>query len=129
MDTCYAVYKTLFEAAYPFSYDLEELARYFVAYRQLMQHWNEVMPGVMHSVRYEDVVSDTRVVTESLLDYCDLSWEEQCLRFHESDEHSTTASASQVREPVYASSINRWRCYEDELQPVAKILQEAGIAI
>ena len=129
MDTCYAVYKTLFQSAYPFSYDLEELARYFVAYRQLMQHWNEVMPEVMHTVRYEDVVANTRAATESLLDYCDLSWEEQCLRFHESDEHSTTASASQVREPVYADSINRWRHYENELQPVTKILKNAGIAI
>jgi len=128
LDTCYAVFKTLFASAYPFSYDLKELGKYFVAYFELMQHWNSVMPGVMHTVQYEDLVANTRTITESMLDYCDLSWEEQCLNFHESAEHTTTASAAQIRKPVYQDSVGRWKHYENELQPVADILTEAGIA-
>lgn len=129
MDTCYAVYKTLFESAYPYSYDLQELGRYFVAYRELMSHWNRVMPGVMHTVRYEDLVSNHRRVTEAMLEYCHLSWEEQCLRPHESDRHSTTASAAQVRRPVHQESVGLWEHYRDELQPLAEILRGAGIEI
>lgn len=129
MDTCYAIFKTLFQNAYPFSYDLEELGRYFVGYHELMAHWHRMMPGVMHRVRYEDLVTDTRTVTESLLDFCGLSWEEQCLRFHEAGGHSTTASAAQVRSPIHSGSIGRWRMYEKELAPIADILRQANIDI
>lgn len=87
------------------------------------------MPGVMHTVRYEDLVSNHRRVTEAMLEYCHLSWEEQCLRPHESDRHSTTASAAQVRRPVHQESVGLWEHYRDELQPLAEILRGAGIEI
>ena len=125
MDTCYAVYKTLFTDAYPFSYDLEELARYYAAYHRLMEHWHRSLPGVMHTVRYEDLVGETEAVARAALDYCGLEWQERCLDFHASKEVSTTASAAQVRSPVYRSSVGRWRDYERELRPVYEILQEA----
>jgi len=127
VDTCYAIYKQLFVDAYPFSYDLEELARYYVAYSKLMEHWNAVLPGVIHTVRYEDVVADLEGESRRLVDYCGLEWQEQCLKFHENKEASTTASTAQVRRPIYKSSIGRWRDYESELQPAVKILQAAGI--
>ncbi len=82
MDTCYAVYKQLFKDAYPFSYDLEELARYYIAYDRLMAHWNEAMPGVILTVRYEALVADVEAETHRLLDHCALPWEESCLQFH-----------------------------------------------
>ncbi len=122
MDTCYAVYKTLFERVYPYSYDLDELAQYFKAYQGLVEHWKSVMPGMIHTVRYEELVTEPRPVIENLLDYCGLSFEDACLAFNKSRAASTTASAVQVRSGLYQSSIGKWRNYEQQLQPVADIL-------
>ena len=127
MDTCYAVYKTLFEAAYPFSYDLEELANYFVAYHGLVKHWLACLPGRIHVVRYEELVSESRPVIENLLDHCGLSFEDACLRFYENREASTTASASQVRSDMHTRSIGNWKNYARQLQPVHDILTQAGV--
>jgi len=125
MDTCYAIYKTLFEGIYPFSYDLEELANYFAAYRQLIDHWQSVMPGVMHVVKYEELVTDPEPVVEELLSYCSLSYEDACRRFYENRNVSTTASAVAVREDLFQSSIGLWRNYEEQLKPVIEILGES----
>lgn len=128
LDTCYAIYKTLFQDAYPYSYDLEELGRYYVGYEHLMAHWERMLPGVIHRVRYEELVQDLRGVAAATLDFCGLDWDERCLQFHTSSQASTTASASQVREPVYATSVGRWRDYRGELQPLIEVLNRAGIA-
>lgn len=127
MDTCYAIYKTLFEAAYPFSYDLEELANYFVAYDRLVEHWLECLPERIHVVQYEELVSDPRPVIENLLEYCGLSFEDACVRFYENREASTTASASQVRSEMHTRSVGNWKNYEQQLQPVRDILINAGV--
>ena len=127
LDTCYAVYKTLFEGAYPYSYDLQELAHYHAEYSMLMAHWLDVMPGVIHTVRYEELVSEPRPVVESLLSYCGLSWEAQCLNFHSSAGAVTTASAAQVRQSLHTSSVGKWRNYEKQMQPIVEILRQAGI--
>jgi len=127
MDTCYSVYKQLFRDAYPFSYDLDELGQYYIAYHRLMQHWNAAMPGVIHTVRYEDLVADIEGESRRLLDYCDLPWEDQCLRFHENARASTTASAMQVRQPVYATSIGKWHHYASQLESLRMRLEGAGI--
>jgi len=117
----------LFRDAYPFSYDLEELARYYVAYDRLMRHWNEVMPGVIHTLHYEALVADVEGETRRLLEFCGLPWEEGCLRFHENKRAATTASATQVRQPLYDSSVGKWRKVAARLEPVRAILQRAGI--
>jgi len=127
MDTCYAIYKQLFVDAYPFSYNLEELARYYVAYHGLMEHWRSVLPGVVLTVKYEELVDDLEPQTRRLLDACDLDWQSQCLKFYENKEASTTASTAQIRRPVYRTSIGKWRDYSKQLQPVADILDGAGI--
>jgi tetratricopeptide (TPR) repeat protein len=127
VDTCFAVFKQLFRDAYPFSYDLDELARYYVGYHRLMQHWNAVMPGVIHTVRYESLVADVKAEARRLLEYCGLAWDDRCLRFHENPEASTTASALQVRRPVYASSIGKWRHFDRQLAPLRRQLEDAGI--
>ena len=127
LDTCYAVYKQLFRDAYPFSYDLSELGRYYIAYEHLMQHWNDVMPGVLLTLQYEDIVTDLEGSARRLLGHCGLPWEEQCLRFHENARPSTTASALQVRQPLYASSIGKWRNYARQLAPLREQLERAGI--
>jgi len=127
MDTIYAVYKTLFVDAYPFSYELEELAHYYVAYHELMQHWHTVLPGSMLAVRYEDLVSDVENESRRLVESCDLQWQPGCLKFFDSDEASTTASSVQVRRPVYQSSVGRWLDYKKQLEPAVEILRRAGI--
>ena len=127
MDTCYAVFKTLFINAYHFSYQLEELAEYFVAYRRMMDHWHAVMPGVILDVRYEDLVATPQEQCERLLAHCGLPWEDQVLDFHRSTKASTTASAVQVRKPIYRSSVQKWRNYTHELQPVLRRLADAGL--
>ena len=129
MDTCYAVFKTLFQRAYPFSYDLDDLGKYFVAYQRLMDHWKKRFPDSMHTIRYEILVEDVENESRRLIEYCGLEWEEQISSFHESEAPSTTASASQVRQPVYRSSVGKWRNYERELLPLTKTLQMANVEI
>jgi len=129
LDTCYAIYKQLFLDAYPFSYDLEELGQYYVAYHELMEHWNAVLPGVVHTVEYEKLVADIETESRRLIDICDLDWQPQCLKFYENPEASTTASTVQVRQPVYQSSVGKWRQYSDQLAPLIDVLEKAGIPL
>lgn len=127
MDTCYAIYKFLFNDAYPWSYDLDDIARYYIAYRRLMDHWRAVLPDRIIDVTYEDVVNDLEGEARKLLDRLGLDWQVECLSFHESEAATMTGSAVQVRQPVYSSSVGRWRDYERQLQNVAAILTSADI--
>jgi len=127
MAACYAIYKQLFRDAYPFSYDFKDLAQYYIAYHNLMKHWKSVMPNVIYELNYENVVADLEGESKKLLNFCDLSWQEQCLRFYENQQASTTASASQVRQPIYSSSVERWRSYSEQLAPLKAQLEQAGI--
>lgn len=127
LDTCYAIYKFLFNDAYPWSYDLGDIARYYVAYRRLMDHWQAALPGRLIEVTYENVVADLEGEARRLLAALNLDWEPACARFHESATPAYTGSAAQVRQPVYASSVDRWRRHEERLAGVRRILEEAGI--
>jgi tetratricopeptide (TPR) repeat protein len=129
MAVCYAMYKTLFEDGYPFSYDLQEIGRYYIAYRRLMAHWQRTMPGMIHEVRYESLVADQRGETRRLLEFCGLPWEEACVEFHRNPTATTTASASQVRRQVYDTSVSQWRHYECWLAPLRAQLESAGIEL
>jgi tetratricopeptide (TPR) repeat protein len=128
MATCYAVYKTLFKDAYPFSYDLAELARYYAAYRRLMRYWHAVMPGVILDVSYEALVKDFEPEAHRLLNYCDLQCQASCLDFYRNPSPTATASAAQVRRPLYDTSVSLWRRYERELAPLRDALSAAGIS-
>jgi hypothetical protein len=125
----YAMYKTLFKNGYPFSYDLKEIGRYYIAYRRLMQHWEAILPGALYHVSYEDLIANQRVETRKLLDYCGLEWEETCVEFHQNPAASTTASASQVRRPIYNSSVSQWRNYEPHLSELRIELTSAGFRV
>jgi tetratricopeptide (TPR) repeat protein len=129
LDACYAIYKTLFADAYPFSYSLEELADYYLAYHRLMAHWDAVMPGVIHHVQYERLVTQLEPGCRALLAHCGLDWDARCLDFHRSREASTTASASQVREPVHRRSVGRWQHFARQLAPLAERLAAGGVAV
>jgi hypothetical protein len=127
MAACYAIFKTLFKDGYPFSYDLGDLAQYYIGYRRLMDHWRSIMPGAIYELRYERLVTDQTSETRRLLEACGLEWEEKCLQFHRNPAATTTASAAQVRRPLYASSINQWHHYAGELQGLRSQLVTAGI--
>lgn len=129
MDACYAMYKTLFNRIYPASYDLEDLAAYYIAYRKLMDHWHAMFPGQITTVHYEDLVADQEAQSRRLLDAAGLPWQDAVLEFHKTRSASATASAAQVREPVYSSSVQLWRRYEKELAPLSERLSAAGIDI
>jgi tetratricopeptide (TPR) repeat protein len=128
MAACYAMYKSLFRDGYPFSYDLEEIGRYYVAYRRLMEHWQRTMPGVILSLSYESLVADPIGRMRELLSFCGLDWEHAVTRFHDNPAPSTTASAAQVRRPIYDSSVAQWRHYAHELSALEEQLRCAGIA-
>jgi diadenosine tetraphosphatase ApaH/serine/threonine PP2A family protein phosphatase len=123
----YAIYKTLFRDGYPFSYDLRELGSYYVAYRRLMRHWSETLPGAILDLRYEDLVADPARETRRLLDFCGLDWEDACADFHSNTAPTTTASAAQVRRRLYSTSVSQWRHYEAQLAPLREQLQAGGI--
>ena len=127
MDTCYAMYKTLFRMGYPYSYSLEDLGTYYVAYFKLMQHWREHLPGRILDLNYESLVQNQESESRRLLEHCGLEWQESCLDFYKNSSASATASAAQVRQPMYQSSIEKWREYKDELAPLYAILQKAEI--
>ena len=129
MDTCFAMYRMMFMGIYPFSYDLDELGKYYISYRALADHWQQVLADSIHVVRYETLVQDTENEIRKLLDYCALEWEDSCLNFHENKSASTTASAVQVRQPIYTSSIGKWRRYEKQLAPLAENLRQNGIMV
>jgi tetratricopeptide (TPR) repeat protein len=126
MDTCFALYKTLFAGAYPFSYDFTELARYYTAWSLLLRHWQEQLGKALYVIRYEELVANPEKVTRSLLQYCRLPWDDACLAFHRAQGAVTTASAAQVRQPLYSSSIGKWRRYASHLAPLSSMLQHDG---
>lgn len=129
MDACYAMLKMSFNRAYPFSYDLDELAYYYIAHHTLMQHWHEVLGEQMFEVNYKDLVADTQGTVRKLTDGCGLEWNPDILDYEKNKGASTTASAAQIRQPIYSSSVEKWRHYEAQLAPVRARLEDAGINV
>jgi len=123
LDSCFGSYKQLFASGQPFTYDLFELGEYYSEYQHLMEHWHEVIPNFILDVHYEKVVNDLETEVKRMLDFCGLSFEENCLRFYETERAVKTASSEQVRQPLYSSSVNLWRNYENNLGDLIDILQ------
>ena len=92
-------------------------------YQRLMDHWHEVLPGKVLDVQYEDVVDDLETQVRRILEYCDLPWNDACLRFYENERAVKTASSEQVRKPIYATSKHLWRRYEKQLGPMIEVLE------
>lgn len=125
MDACFAMYKQSF---FKFAYSLENIARYYVAYRQLVEHWRRVLGVRFIEVEYEALVRDQEGQTRALLERLGLPFEPACLRFEENKAPSATASAAQVREKMHSRSIGRWRLFARHLEPLKAHLEAAGIA-
>ncbi len=126
LDTCLSCFSRLFTAEQNYTYDLGELGRYYRRYERLMAHWRRVLPaGRILELRYEDVVADLEQQARRIIAYCGLPWDDRCLSFHETDRPVRTASATQVRQPIYTSAIGRWHAYEQHIEP---LLNGLGIA-
>lgn len=116
VDSCLSAYKQLFARGQYFSYDLYELAHYYNQYQSLMDHWTEVLPGKVLTIRYEDVVDDLETQVRRMALHCGLEWEESMLRFYETERSIWAASSEQVRQPIYRGSVNHWRNYGSQLE-------------
>ena len=124
VDTCLSGFTKLFKDDMPHSYELGELGRYYGKYRELMKHWETVLPdGFMITVQYEDVVSDTEKEARRLIEFLGLPWSDKCVDFHKSDRPVKTASVAQVRKPIYKTSVKRWKKYGDGLQPLVAAIE------
>ena len=129
LDGCFAMYRTLFGEAYPFSYDLQDLARYYVAYSQLIAHWQNTLGDSIHEVRYEELVNEPRRTGAALAAACGLEWRDSAVEVEKNAAASFTASASQVRRPIYRSSTGRWRHYRKQLEPLIEALRRKGVRL
>ena len=117
---CFSNFKQFYARGQNFSYNLEDVGSFYYNYVSLMAHFDEVLPGRIHRVFYEDTVADT--VVRKLLDYCGLEYEPECLRFFESRRPVRTASSEQVRQPIYREGVEQWQKYEEWLDPLKSSL-------
>lgn len=132
MDTVWSNYKNLFattSAYYAYSHDLLDTARYYVRFDRLMRLWDELLPGRVLNLQYEELVADQEAQSRRLFAHCGLTWTEAALDFHTNSAAVATPSAAQVRRPMYTDSVARWRQHEQAMAPVAALFTKAGIAI
>lgn len=123
LDTCFACYRQLFSTSgQDFTYDLTDLGSYYILYDRLMAHWRGVMPGRILDVTYESIVGDQVAATRRILEFCGLPWEDACLAFHRTERPVQTLSSAQVRKPIYSASVESWKRYEPQLEPLKKVL-------
>jgi hypothetical protein len=122
LDTCLSCYSVHFPFGQEFSNELTELGLYYQEYHRLMCHWKSVLPDQILDVSYEDLVTNPKLYTQKMLKFCGLSWEEACLEFHTTRRQITTASAAQVRQPIYKTAVKRWQRFEVQLKPLINAL-------
>ncbi|MCG8442354.1 MAG: sulfotransferase, partial [Caulobacterales bacterium] len=124
LDACVSAFKQFFAAGQAYSYDLDDLARYYIAYDRLMGVWDRAAPGRVLRVDYEAVVLDQERQTRRLLDHCGLSWDPACLSFHETRRAVHSASSEQVRRPLYRDGLHSWRRFERHIAPLHRRLAD-----
>jgi tetratricopeptide (TPR) repeat protein len=112
MACCFSNFKQLFASGQEFTYDIEDIARYYRSYAQLMRHWDEALPGKILRIQYEDVVEDLEGNVRRILDFCGLPFEPACLEFHKTERSVRTASSEQVRRPIFKDGVDQWRHFE-----------------
>ena len=105
------------------SYDLFEIGEYYLEYDRMMKYWHSVMPNEIHDLDYAEMINDQENTTRRLLNFCQLDWEEECLKFYETKRSINTASSEQVRQPIYKGALNSWRLYEEHIGPLIEILE------
>ncbi|MBS0417911.1 MAG: sulfotransferase [Proteobacteria bacterium] len=125
MDSCFSTFKQYFAEGQTFSYSLEDLGRYYRCYLSLMDHWDRVLPGKVLHVQYEEMVRAPEQTIRRLLDHCGLPFEADCLTFNQTQRAVRTASAEQVRQPIYGSAVGYWRNFEAQLEPLKRSLGDS----
>ena len=125
LDACFSTYKQYFAEGQSFGYDLEDLGRYYRCYLSLMDHWNRVLPGKVLHVQYEALVRNPEATIRHILCHCGLPFENACLQFHETRRPVRTASAEQVRQPLYRSAVGYWKHFDAELEPLRRSLGDS----
>ncbi len=129
MDTCWSIFAQNFRGHHGYAHDLGDIGQYYVQYLRLMEHWSHALPLPILPVDYEAVVADPEGKTREILDFCGMTWDDDCLRFFENRRTVHTASHWQVRQPIYSSSIGRWRRFEKHLGPLLETLSDHGIIV
>jgi tetratricopeptide (TPR) repeat protein len=112
MACCFSNFKQLFASGQEFTYDIDDIARYYRSYVQLMRHWDDALPGKVLRIQYEDVVEDLETNVRGILDFCGLPFEPACLEFHKTERSVRTASSEQVRRPIFREGVDQWRHFE-----------------
>jgi len=128
MACCFSPYKQLFAEGQEFSYDLEDLGRYYRDYVELMAHWDRVLPGFVMRVQHEDVVADLEGQVRRMLNFIGVPFEPACLEYHRTERHVRTPSSEQVRQPIFTDALEQWRHFEPWLGPLEEALGEALLA-
>jgi tetratricopeptide (TPR) repeat protein len=127
LDTCLSCFFTDFKKCPPYHYRLEDLGLYYRLYLRLMEHWRAVLPLAMLEIQYEDLVGRPEELSRRMIDFCGLAWDDRCLRYYETRRPVQTLSVWQVRQPIYSTSIDRWKHYIQHLEPLLRALApEAG---
>jgi len=130
LDTCISIYQHPLSQAHAYAHVFEDLSHYYLTQQRLMDHWQDALPGRIHYQRYEDTVEDLESNVRSLLSYCGISFHPACLEFHKTERTIKTPSASQVRQPIYSSSVGRWKRYAKQLAPLKdKLEQGLGVSL
>ncbi|WP_347986195.1 sulfotransferase [Methylomonas sp. AM2-LC] len=123
VDTCLSCFVTAFRDSHDYSYDLLDLAHYYLEYDRLMRHWHTLLPAQnLLEIHYEELITDQQGITGKLLEHCQLNWDDACINFYQNNRPVRTASTLQVRHPLYNSSVERWREYEKHLVPLLEVL-------
>lgn len=122
MDACLGNLRQLYARGQTFSYDQTDIGEYYLQYQRMMDHWDQVLPGKVLRVQYEDTVADLETQVMRILDFLELPWEDSCMNFHETLRPVRTASSEQVRQPIYSSGVGFWRHYEEELGELQEVL-------
>ena len=118
--TCWSIYKHYFSSGNGFTFNQEDLAKFYALYREIMDFWHELFPGKIYDINYEKLTTNQKDETKKLLEHCDLEWDENCLNFHTNKRAIKTASASQVRKKMYQGSSEDWKKYEQNIQPLIR---------
>ncbi len=125
MACCFSNFKQLFASGQEFTYSIEDIARYYRTYLELMRHWDRVLPGHILRIQHEDVVDDLETHVRRILDFCGLEFEPACVEFHKTARSVRTASSEQVRRPIFREGLDQWRHFEPWLGPLKEALGDA----
>jgi Sulfotransferase family len=122
MACCFSNFKQLFASGQQFTYSIEDIARYYRSYVELMTHWDDALPGKVLRVQHEDVVDNVEANVRRILEFCGLDFDPRCLQFHKTERPVHSASSEQVRQPINREGLEQWRHYEPWLGPLRAAL-------